>query len=503
MSGKKGYFDTDNRQLTDVFRELQQTRLQYEALNSKKFRNNTENITTNTSDVSNNVSFGKNEKKDAKSKISETNFDKSTNSGNTYKVYSAKSKNDKKQYKSSRKTFNIFLVFILLLIAVAVALLGSNTISATDSSIELYSPLSEIGKETVSIEINRHRLNAHNIITSNAALETVKEQVVEERDIEFESLYTERATLPKDEEVILQQGVNGKKNVTLVRSYNNGELTEETILNEEKTKDYLPQIVDRGTSEFLAKIKAHLKDTLYLTKSDKLYKDKSTTSEELAEIQNYWDVVLLDLPSEDWCKVSYEGIEGYISTKNLTTAAVTPNIPEKNRIQKLVVKLDKNMPLNQSSGLTLADYKKIFTGLSNDKNKIFEDNYEVFYNIDKKYNINGIFLASLGIHESAWGTSQIANDKKNLFGYGSYDSTPYQSSYEFEDYKDGIELVAKVMVKYYINPIGTKIYDGEKALATYYNGPTIADVNKRYASDENWHEKVYSYMEMLYKRLEK
>ena len=43
----------------------------------------------------------------------------------------------------------------------------------------------------------------------------------------------------------------------------------------------------------------------------------------------------------------------------------------------------------------------------------------------------------------------------------------------------------------------------EKALATYYNGPTIANVNIRYASDENWHEKVYNYMEMLYKRLEK
>ena len=209
------------------------------------------------------------------------------------------------------------------------------------------------------------------------------------------------------------------------------------------------------------------------------------------------------MPNEDWCKVSYDGIEGYLSTKNLTSATATPSMPEKNRITKIIVKLDKDMPLNQSSGLTLADYKKIFTGLPNDKNKIFENNYETFYNIDKKYKINGIFLAALGIHESAWGTSQIANDKKNLFGYGSYDATPYESSYEFTDYKDGIELVAKVMVKYYINPVGTKIYDNEKALATYYNGPTIANVNIRYASDENWHEKVYNYMEILYKRLEK
>ncbi len=49
--------------------------------------------------------------------------------------------------------------------------------------------------------------------------------------------------------------------------------------------------------------------------------------------------------------------------------------------------------------------------------------------LKKKYNINGIFLASIAIHESGWGTSQIANDKNNLFGYGSYDATPYESSF--------------------------------------------------------------------------
>lgn len=462
MSNKNGYFDTDNRQLTDVFRELQQTRLQYESQNAK----------------------------------------------NAKKSYSSTAKNHsnikrQKFSNSNNKTFRISLIFILLVIAVIVALLGSNSISAKDPSIELYSPLSEIGKSNVSIEINRHRLNAHNIITSNAALETVKEQVTEERDIPFETLYTERNLLPKGEEVVLQQGVNGKKNVTLVRSYDNGELTAEDIIQEEKTKDYVPQIVDVGTSEFLAKIKAHLKDTLYLTKDTVLRDGMSDTSNQVAEIKNYFDVVLLDLPSEDWCKVSYDGVEGYLPTKNLTSAVVSPTMPEKNRIQKIVIKLDKDMPLNQSSGLTLADYKKIFTGLPSDTNNIFADNYETFYNIDTKYKINGIFLASLGIHESAWGTSQIAKEKKNLFGYGSYDATPYESSYSFDNYKDGIELVAKVMVKYYINPVGTNIYDNEKALATYYNGPTIADVNIRYASDENWHEKVYSYMEMLYNRLEK
>lgn len=460
MPNKKSFFDSDNRQLTDVFKELQETRLKYEEQN-KKMAKKVHNSTVNNS-----------------------------------------SGRPKKHISSRRKTVSISLSLFAVILAFIVAVFWSTSISAKDTSIELYSPLSDIGKNSVSIEINRHRINAHNIITSNSALETVKEQIVEERDIPFETLYTERNILPKGEEVVLQEGINGKKNVTLVRSYENGELKEETILNEEKTQDFLPQIVDVGTSDFLAKVQAHLNDTLYLTKKGTLYEETSDTSEEVAEIPIYLDVTLLDLPSEEWCKVSYDGIEGYIQSTYLTSAKVNPNMPEKCRIQKIMLTLDETMPLNQSSGFTLEDYRKIFSNLPNDKYNIFEDNYEVFYNVDKKYNINGIFLASLAIHESAWGTSQIAQDKKNLFGYGAYDETPYESSFEFEDYSEGIELLAKVMVKYYINPVGTKIYDGEKALATYYNGPTLADVNIRYASDENWHSKVYSYMKMLYSRLQ-
>ncbi|MFQ7075149.1 MAG: glucosaminidase domain-containing protein [Clostridia bacterium] len=224
-------------------------------------------------------------------------------------------------------------------------------------------------------------------------------------------------------------------------------------------------------------------------------------SKDVAEIKKSIDVKLLELPNEEWCKVSFDGIEGYIKTSNLTSSYTTPNIVEKNRIQRILLKVNINMELNKVSGLTLNDYKKIFTGLPNDTNKIFQDNYQVFYNMEKKYNINGLFLASMAIHESGWGTSQIANDKKNLFGYGSYDNTPYESSFEFTDYSEGIETVAKSLVKYYLNPSGTKIYDGETAAGWYYNGPTLSGVNTRYATDQDWHKKVYSYMELLYNRL--
>ena len=119
----------------------------------------------------------------------------------------------------------------------------------------------------------------------------------------------------------------------------------------------------------------------------------------------------------------------------LTSEAVTPGIGEKNRVQKIRSTLDANMSLNKPSGLTLEDFKKILSNNASDTSKIFEQNAEVFYNVEQKYNINGIFLASMAIHESGWGSSKIAKDKKNLFGFGAYDRIPYDSAVTFATYE--------------------------------------------------------------------
>ena len=395
------------------------------------------------------------------------------------------------------KLSNLIIASIVILLVI-IAFFPKNT-----SFVESYAkeePQVE-AFEANNFEINRKALNMQKIISENSSFEKVKEQVVEEREIEFEITTKSNPSLPKGEQIVLQEGANGKENVSLVKTYENGEFIEEIILAKERIQDPVPKILDIGTSDFLAKLHIHIGDIVYLTSTTTLRETPEKEGKELAEIKQNLDVKLLELSSEEWCKVSFDSLEGYLPTSSLTSAYVTPSMPEKNRIQRILLKVNIEMELNKPSGLTLKDYKKIFTGIPNDKNKVFEDNAEVFYNLEKKYNINGIFLASMGIHESAWATSQISIDKKNLFGYGAYDSTPYESSYEFETYAEGIELVAKSLVKYYLNPSGTKIYDGETAAAWYYNGPTLAGVNTRYASDKDWHKKVYSYMEMLYNRL--
>ena len=370
-----------------------------------------------------------------------------------------------------------------------------------DSSFTKSYAREEISTESAEYELNRHSLNVQNIISSNAGMDCVKEQAVEERDVEFETTYNDSPSLPKGEEIIKQEGILGKDKVTVIKTYENGNFVEEIILNRETISEPTPKLIDLGTSEFLAKHKVHIGDTMYFIDTANLKKTVEESSEDAAEVKKSLDVKLIELPSEDIAKVSFDGVEGYIKTSNLTSSYSTPGIVEKNRIQRILLKVNINMELNKPSGLTLNDYKKVFTGLPNDANKIFENNYQTFYNVEKKYNLNGLFLASIAIHESGWGTSQISKDKKNLFGYGSYDSTPYESSLGFSDYSEGIETVAKSLVKYYINPSGTKIYDGETAAGWYYNGPTLSGVNTRYASDQSWHTKVFNYMELLYNRL--
>ncbi len=349
-------------------------------------------------------------------------------------------------------------------------------------------------------EMNKNVLNIQNIISENANINTFKEQCVTEYNIVFATIYNNNPSLPKGEEVITKEGTLGKEIVSSVKTYESGKLVNEVILSRENVLTSTPQLVDVGTSEFLAKHNVHIGDTMYLLKDASLKKSANKKSDDVADVKENIDVKLLELPSEEWCKVSYNNTEGYVQTANLTSATSTPDVVEKNRILKILLEVNIDMPLNKSSNLTKEDYKKILTNLPQDTNKIFEKNYEVFYNMDKKYNMNGIFLASIAIHESNWGNSTIANDKKNLFGYGAYDRNPYEFSHEFSDYSNGIETVARALVKHYLNPAGTKI-DDETAAGTYYNEPTVKGVNTRYASDKEWHTKVFKYMQLLYDRL--
>lgn len=177
------------------------------------------------------------------------------------------------------------------------------------------------------------------------------------------------------------------------------------------------------------------------------------------------------------------------------------NNVEEHSKKELLKTLSKNMALNKPSGLTLNQFKKIFENEAKDKNGVFKGNAEYFYYVEQTYGINGVFVAAIGIHESAWGTSKIATNKNNLFGYGAYDMNAYASAYKYNGYAAGIDMIARVLMKNYLNPKGTTLYNDEKATGKYYNGNTLSAVNKKYATDNKWADSVYTWMCYLYNKL--
>ena len=73
---------------------------------------------------------------------------------------------------------------------------------------------------------------------------------------------------------------------------------------------------------------------MYFVEDGTLRESADETSNIKAEVKKSIDVKLLELPSEEYAKVSFDSIEGYIKTSNLTSSYSTPSIVEKNRIQR-------------------------------------------------------------------------------------------------------------------------------------------------------------------------
>lgn len=366
----------------------------------------------------------------------------------------------------------------------------------------------ETNADVEDVQISKAKKIDIDKFIENTVDDTTKEEyVVNEEVLEYLTKYMTNSSLPKGTVQVVQEGRQGLQEITKKRVYQNGEMVSEEQVGAKVTKASVNKIVEIGGASWSSNYKVKVGDTVYVT-SDRLgvMVEPSETSQKIATLSR-GDTLNVQEILNGWYRVKGESTRGYVKIEN--TTYINPN-QENNgdgssnetsqSKQSLISKLSFNMALNKPSGLTLEQFKKILKD-DKDKNNIFSQNAEYFYYIEKQYNINGVFVAAIGIHESAWGTSKIARDKCNLFGYGAYDSNPYNGAYSFSDYSESIDLIARVLVKYYLNPKGTSIYGGETAQGTYYNGPTLSGVNTKYATDKNWANGVYTHMTYLYNKL--
>lgn len=407
-----------------------------------------------------------------------------------------KSKEKNKKVKITLKTiiFSAFAFFIFLYM-----FMFYNIYFPTNKS---YAKETDTKPEETKIS-NANKINIDEIINTNTGNGQAIQITQKEEVLEYLTEYRTNKTLPKGVSYVVQEGRQGTQNITIKSTYKDGELLSEEQVGASVIKASYNKIIEIGGASYSSSYKVKAGDTVYVTSDELgLMETDSEESRRITTLKRNDNLKILKI-TQNWYEVSYQNMTGWV--KNECTTYI--NSKEENETkgstktkQELNSNLSFNMALNKPSGLSLEQFKKILND-PKDKNKIFTNNAEYFYYIEKQYNINGVFVAAVGIHESAWGTSKIALQKNNLFGYGAYDSNPYNGAYNFSNYSESIDLISRVFVKYYINPKGTSIYGGEKAVGTYYNGSNLSGINKKYASDSNWANAVYSHMQYLYNKL--
>ena len=407
-----------------------------------------------------------------------------------------KSKEKNKKVKITLKTiiFSAFAFFILLYM-----FMFYNIYFPINKS---YAKETDTNPEETRIS-NANKIDIDEVINTNTGNGQTVQITQKEEVLEYLTEYRTNKTLPKGVSYVVQEGRQGTQNITIKSTYKDEKLLSEEQVGASVIKASYNKIIEIGGASYSSSYKVKTGDTVYVTSDELgLMETNSEESRRITTLKRNDNLKILKI-TQNWYEVSYQNMTGWV--KNECTTYI--NSKEENETkestktkQELNSNLSFNMALNKPSGLSLEQFKKILND-SKDKNKIFTNNSEYFYYIEKQYSINGIFVASVGIHESAWGTSQIAVQKNNLFGYGAYDSNPYNGAYTFSNYSESIDLLARVFVKYYLNPAGTSIYGGEKAVGTYYNGATLNGINTKYASDKNWANAVFSHIKYLYNKL--
>ena len=415
-------------------------------------------------------------------------------------------KTKEKKEKKVKITIKNLIYFLIFVVFMLYSILFYNLYF----SKKVYATEETANQDTEEVKISQAEdVNLEEIISQNTNNGQREEYEVKEEVLEYITKYRTNTSIPKGVVQIVQEGRQGTQEVTIKKTYKDEELINEEQVSQKVTTASINKIVEigggAGTSNYTAKVG----DTLYVT-SDRLsvMVEPDENSQKVATLSKNDQLELKEIKNS-WYQIECGTARGYVKAE--CTTYIDPNAPEEEEItndsspntkstSELKSALSFNMALNKPSGLSLEQFKKVLND-DNDKNSIFANNAQYFYYIEKQYDINGIFVAAVAIHESAWGTSKIALEKKNLFGYGAYDSSPYNSAYNFSNYSESIDLLARVFVKYYLNPKGTSIYGGEVATGSYYNGATLTGVNTRYATDKNWANRVYYYMQYLYNKL--
>lgn len=240
----------------------------------------------------------------------------------------------------------------------------------------------------------------------------------------------------------------------------------------------------------------NITDTTYITTSElNLRQTYDASSPLLTVIPVNMVLIATDKTSNNWYKVSYNGKTGYVSGTYIKQVKTGDPMTSRNSYQFI--------DLRTPSPVTAAQINTyIASNVNSGVKSILTGQGQLFIDAGNKYGVNALYLAAHAIHESGFGTSQISLGKNNLFGFGSYDTTPYIASYKFMSVQENVEYIARSIKSTYLNPSNWK-YKGAylgfstKDMSNVRIDAASEGMNFYYATDPNWGKLIAQHMQRI------
>lgn len=148
------------------------------------------------------------------------------------------------------------------------------------------------------------------------------------------------------------------------------------------------------------------------------------------------------------------------------------------------------LPFRSKTNLNATDFKRYLSsrisGSSLSSSVMNNDSViNEFFNSQNNLGVNAALEYSMAMLESGYGTSQIAREKYNLFGWGAVDSGPYAGAFKFSSVEQGVNYHFKNAVSSgYLDVVSDFRYYGG-SVGNKNNG-----LNVKYASDPYWGMKI-------------
>lgn len=108
---------------------------------------------------------------------------------------------------------------------------------------------------------------------------------------------------------------------------------------------------------------------------------------------------------------------------------------------------------------------------------------DTWVDVQNNRNINAVYMAAHAALESAWGRSNIAQEKNNIYGFNARDICPAECADGYASFEQCVRQVMAYVDEEYLSTDGT-----------YYEGSTLRGMNVHYASDDQWAEKIADIM---------